>query len=130
MDFDHRDPPAKLFNITGSRAMLVARDRLMAEVLKCDNLCANCHAVRTYAQQQRLWAERRVTAQLLRTARSVTMRQQSAKKRAFLLKLRDQPCHDCRKRFPPYVMQFDHRNPLEKTLQRGAVLVSSTGGGA
>src|SRR6266702_3587245 len=47
MDFDHRDPGAKLFNITTSRAMLMARDRLLTEVAKCDVVCANCHRVRT-----------------------------------------------------------------------------------
>lgn len=116
MDFDHRDPSEKLFNVTASKAMLAARERLAAEVLKCDIVCANCHAVRTYAQQQRSWEARRATDELLHTARSVRMRRQSARKRAFLLGLRDQPCHDCRNRFPPHVMQFDHRDPREKAF--------------
>lgn len=116
MDFDHRDPSTKLFNVTCSRAMLVARDTLAAEVAKCDILCANCHAIRTYALQARQWAERRATGQLLQTSRSDTMRRQSTRKREFLLALRDRPCHDCRRRFAPYVMQFDHRNPVEKAF--------------
>ncbi len=28
--------------------MLMSRSRLMAEIQKCDIVCANCHAVRTY----------------------------------------------------------------------------------
>ena len=47
MDFDHRDPPIKAFNVTTSRAMLMKRERLLAEVAKCDIVCANCHSIRT-----------------------------------------------------------------------------------
>lgn len=28
--------------------------------------------------------------------------------------LKDVPCFDCGVRYPPYVMDFDHRNPEEK----------------
>jgi hypothetical protein len=70
MDFDHRDPSIKAFNLTTSRAMLMKRERLQAEVAKCDIVCANCHSVRTYALQARRWAERRATGQVLRTQRT------------------------------------------------------------
>jgi hypothetical protein len=116
MDFDHRDPLTKLFNLTGSRAMLIGREGLDAEVAKCEIVCANCHAVRSYALQARQWAERRETDQRLRAPQSIAMSRRAAKKREFLLALRDQPCHDCRRGFPPYVMQFDHRNPAEKAF--------------
>jgi hypothetical protein len=49
MDFDHRDPSKKLFTIAGGHALLMSRERLIAEVEKCDIVCANCHALRTYA---------------------------------------------------------------------------------
>jgi hypothetical protein len=116
MDFDHRDPSTKLFNVTGSRAMLVARDRLDAELAKCEIVCANCHAVRTYALQSRLWAERRASDGRLRSPLSIARTQRSARKREFLFALRDQPCHDCHRRFPPFVMQFDHRNATDKAF--------------
>src|SRR5438270_9717957 len=48
MDFDHREPSEKSFNVTSARAMLMSRPRLIAEIQKCDIVCANCHAVRTY----------------------------------------------------------------------------------
>lgn len=47
MDFDHRTPSEKRFNLTASRAMLVSKEQLLAEIAKCDVVCANCHAGRT-----------------------------------------------------------------------------------
>jgi len=59
MDFDHRDPDTKLFGITWSKALLAPRARLLAEIAKCDVVCANCHAVRTYGLQAARSAKRR-----------------------------------------------------------------------
>jgi hypothetical protein len=49
MDFDHRDPADKAFRVTEGRATLMSRARLLAEVGKCDIVCANCHRIRTRA---------------------------------------------------------------------------------
>lgn len=48
MQFDHRPGEAKLFNI----GMLVRfrHEKLLAEIAKCDVVCANCHAIRTTAR--------------------------------------------------------------------------------
>jgi hypothetical protein len=46
MEFDHRDPKTKLFALTSSRAMLKRREELLAEIAKCDIVCANCHRAR------------------------------------------------------------------------------------
>ena len=35
-------------------------------------------------------------------------------KRNFLDKLKDKPCADCGKKYPPYVMDFDHRERNDK----------------
>ena len=43
MDFDHRDPATKLFNLMTGRASLMSDEKLLAEVAKCDIVCANCH---------------------------------------------------------------------------------------
>src|SRR2546423_7776287 len=48
MDFDHRDPADKSFSIAAGKVLLKSRDLLLAEIAKCDIVCANCHAVRTY----------------------------------------------------------------------------------
>jgi hypothetical protein len=126
MDFDHRDPSTKAFNVTASRAMLMKRDRLLAEIAKCDIVCANCHSIRTYELQARRWAERRAKREVLKTQRSLAMKRRSAVKRDLLLALRDRPCHDCRRRFSPYVMQFDHTNPREKSFNVGQSWCRST----
>jgi hypothetical protein len=45
MDFDHRDPSQKSFDVsTRSKSNL---DEIRAEISKCDVVCANCHRVRT-----------------------------------------------------------------------------------
>lgn len=52
MQFDHRDPSAKLDKISN----LVGTLRIaLAEIEKCDVVCANCHAIRT--ERQRLSGE-------------------------------------------------------------------------
>ncbi len=114
MDFDHRDPKQKSFNVTTSRAMLMRRERLMLEVAKCDIVCANCHSVRTYALQAERSARRRAEGSVFRTPRSISMHRRALPKRDFLLELRDKPCLDCGGRFPPFAMQFDHRDPGSK----------------
>lgn len=51
LEFDHRDPATKLFNIgiTTNRSL----EAVKAEVAKCDVRCANCHRRRT--GEQRGW---------------------------------------------------------------------------
>ncbi len=39
MDFDHRDPATKLFNLMTGRAMLMSTAKLRAEAEKCDVVC-------------------------------------------------------------------------------------------
>jgi hypothetical protein len=36
---------------------------------------------------------------------------------AFIRDLRDVPCSDCGGRFPPYMMDFDHRDPATKSFE-------------
>jgi hypothetical protein len=42
LDLHHRDPEQKEFNIT-AQLWNYSLDRVQAEVLKCDVICANCH---------------------------------------------------------------------------------------
>lgn len=55
MDFDHRDPAKKLYNV--SRIFLTNRKTLEAEIAKCDPVCSNCHRDRT---QRRVHGPRRL----------------------------------------------------------------------
>ena len=109
MDFDHRDPTQKSFNVMTGRAMLMSRPRLMAEIEKCDIVCANCHAARTY--KWLLTQER----PLFGTSRRIEEMRRRWREHAELLEqLRDVPCADCGLAFPSYVMQFDHRDSSQK----------------
>jgi len=49
-DFDHRDPKQKLFPV-GNKGSSVSYERTLAEALKCDLVCANCHRMRTHRQR-------------------------------------------------------------------------------
>ncbi len=50
MDFDHRDPATKVQAVT----RMIGRAgtaRILAEVAKCDIVCANCHRLRTFERR-------------------------------------------------------------------------------
>lgn len=115
MDFDHRDPSKKLFTLAGGHALLMSRERLIAEVEKCDVVCANCHALRTYASL--MDRRRRSTPEEWAPGTSPYIERKRTHWRAsaaMLNGLRDVPCADCGRPFPPCVMQFDHRDPATK----------------
>ena len=46
LDFDHLPQHKKSFDI--SRSLTIAWTRILAEIAKCDVVCANCHRIRTY----------------------------------------------------------------------------------
>lgn len=46
LDFHHRDPQGKEFNICNAIAIGLSDKEIAAEVAKCDILCANCHRKR------------------------------------------------------------------------------------
>ncbi|MBX3030894.1 MAG: hypothetical protein KF809_12100 [Chloroflexi bacterium] len=51
MDFDHRDPDTKRMAVS----RMIGRagtTTIMAEVAKCDIVCANCHRARTYDRRE------------------------------------------------------------------------------
>ena len=50
MHFDHRPGETKDFEI-GFAVRGYSRNRILAEIAKCDLVCANCHAVRTYRRR-------------------------------------------------------------------------------
>lgn len=47
MEWHHRDPTTKSFCI--GQEMARSKATLLAEIAKCDLLCANCHRMRTHA---------------------------------------------------------------------------------
>ena len=52
MDFDHRPGTAKRFAVNNSK-VLYGLDTLVAEIAKCDIVCACCHRIRTEARRHR-----------------------------------------------------------------------------
>src|SRR6058998_3601815 len=58
MDFDHRDPREKSFELLKGRASLKSRAQLLAEAAKCDVVCANCHRIRTRKRHREWLASR------------------------------------------------------------------------
>jgi hypothetical protein len=46
MDFDHRDGEVKRGNV-GAKIGIWGWPRILAEIAKCDLICANCHRIRT-----------------------------------------------------------------------------------
>ena len=107
MDFDHRDPAIKSFRLSEGRAMLRSRATLLAEVAKCDVVCANCHRIRTRnAHAGRLMAAEPPSS----PSRGLDVRRARWRAQAGLLDdLRAAPCADCGGSFPPCAMDFDHR---------------------
>lgn len=53
MQFDHREGTKKLFDIGVYVRNNSSLARLQAEIAKCDLVCSNCHAERTYSRGQR-----------------------------------------------------------------------------
>jgi len=53
LDFHHRDPKSRSFSV-GAGFYKVARDRLLAEMEKCDILCRSCHKHRHFAMKRQL----------------------------------------------------------------------------
>ena len=121
MDFDHRDPSQKSFNVTAGRAMLMATAKVLAEAAKCDIVCANCHRIRTATA----WIGRPRKGDY--TTPSGARRAALWKEQAGLLaRLRDVPCADCGGRFPKAAMDFDHRDSESKKYTVTRMLLRAT----
>lgn len=53
MDFDHLPGFEKVANISSLVQRPVSLERLVAEIAKCDVVCANCHRIRTADRRER-----------------------------------------------------------------------------
>jgi hypothetical protein len=121
MDFDHREPGAKSFNLTAAEALLKSTHVLQAEIAKCDIVCANCHRVRTYAAFRSGILRPRTFQRKATPAMTVALqRRRDAwhKRREAQVKLlnehRARPCADCGQTYPSLLMDFDHRDASRK----------------
>ena len=48
MQFHHRNPDEKEFDVARAVGSSLSLERILKEIEKCDLLCANCHAIRSY----------------------------------------------------------------------------------
>jgi hypothetical protein len=53
LHFHHRDPNEKDIQIAQAANMGWSKEKILAEIAKCDVLCANCHAKLHYEQNQK-----------------------------------------------------------------------------
>jgi len=51
MDYDHRPGLPKKANLTVLAKRGAKREVILAEIAKCDVVCANCHRIRTYERK-------------------------------------------------------------------------------
>lgn len=47
MDFDHRRGE-KIMNLGNAQRVCLSKDKILAEIAKCDLVCSNCHRERTW----------------------------------------------------------------------------------
>jgi hypothetical protein len=87
MDFDHVRG-VKKFKL--SRMVMCTRETILAEIRKCDLVCANCHRIRTDSRKPVLTLPWKVRL------------------RAKFNALKAGPCTDCKGTFSPSAMEFDH----------------------
>lgn len=91
MDFDHRDPSAKVEQISTMVKTYVPWARILEEIEKCDLLCVCCHRLKTYGgsnvYRTRLY---------VRNYELVTQLKEAS------------PCLDCDRSFQACQMDFDH----------------------
>lgn len=52
MDFDHRE--GKTMNVSHPKVKRWSKEKILAEVAKCDLVCSNCHRIRTHFRGQHL----------------------------------------------------------------------------
>lgn len=59
MQYDHRETGTKIDNVATMVHNLKPLDVILAEISKCDLVCANCHADRTYQRRNSVFRYRR-----------------------------------------------------------------------
>lgn len=105
-DFHHRDPTTKCTRVASMKTH--TKERILAEIAKCDLLCANCHRERHQAQRGR-------TPGVYGTSHLRNI--------AIMDEAKSAPCIDCGESYAPAVMDFHHRDPTTKhsslALMRG-----------
>jgi len=53
LDYDHRDPSQKSFNVS-QLIQWTNKEKILAEIAKCDLICSNCHRYRTFKRKMQV----------------------------------------------------------------------------
>ncbi len=78
LQFDHRDRLEKLAEVSWLLRTHASYERLLAEIVKCDIRCANCHCIRS--QQEKHWGTRRPGAGWKASSGDRKLRRSAAKR--------------------------------------------------
>lgn len=107
MDFDHiRD---KKFNISKYSQGGWGINSIKQEIAKCELVCANCHRLRTFL--------RNPPFKVVKYKSDVRLKMQ-----LIILKAKDNPCVNCKNKFHPCQMDFDHINTENKKYSISALI--------
>lgn len=91
MEFDHKNPEFKEFSVSRAMHKLYDKNRIIAEIAKCEIRCVNCHRNKLYK------------GGIGKTSKSHKMRY------AEVVKCKQHSCTDCGNIFNHWQMDFDHR---------------------
>lgn len=90
-------------------------------VFKSGNACINRRKEARKHQYQKEKLTRKAKPKVERISKDVLS---SAEKSKYIKEQKNKPCMDCGISFPYYVMDFDHRNPSEKTANLARMIGS------
>jgi len=107
MDFDHRDPEQKSFNLSLFPRYASSMPKVLAEIAKCDIVCTLCHRYRTHGG----------TGVPNDNSPSTGDAAQKAARALLRLVKEASPCCDCGAFHRSWAMDFDHRDPRSKRFK-------------
>jgi hypothetical protein len=93
LEYDHLDPTTKVRAV--SHLIEGDKEKVLAEIAKCDLVCRNCHKARTYSRKSHP-----------KYPTQKTLNYRAAKEAS--------PCSDCNKFYPFYIMEYDHLDSSSK----------------
>lgn len=114
MQFDHIKGK-KIFNICSGPSQY-GIDKVKDEITKCEIVCANCHAARTWKRKNK----RKSYYKNWHPDWSPTSIDSVKHYNVLFTKIAT-PCRICRKNFPYYAMQFDHLRDKKFLLSRTGI---------
>lgn len=116
MEFDHRESSITNKNI--GQMLTNSLSRVQREIDLCDIICSNCHKIRTYFKAQ--WFQQ--PAYNSKALKSTRYSEVLARNTEIKLAAKSQSCKDCKLNYPPYVLDFDHRDRSTKRFCVGSAV--------